>query len=126
MIHFAPRSSVYLFLALAEESFLQLNSSSAPCGKEDLRDAVPGERRYQTQGGKCLARFSVHFFGIPYLPGFLHVSPPPLYSLTGSREMANAGSGSCRRVNAAGERKKSRRTNGSRPRSAEFGSRVNN
>lgn len=78
MIHFAPRSSVYLFLALAEESFLQLNSSSAPCGKEDLRDAVPGERRYQTQGGKCLARFSVHFFGIPYLLVFLLSSPPLL------------------------------------------------
>lgn len=79
MIHFAQRSSVYLFLALAEESFLQLNSSSARCGKEDLRDAVPGERRYQTQGGKCLARFSVHFFGIPYLPIFLlSLTPLPL------------------------------------------------
>lgn len=79
MIHFAPRSSVYLFLALAEESFLQLNSSSsAPCGKEDLRDAVPGERRYQTQGGKCLARFSVHFFGIPYLLVSSFSLHPPL------------------------------------------------
>lgn len=78
MIHFAQRSSVYLFLALPEESFLQLNSSSAPYGKEDLRDAVPGERRYQTQGGKCLARFSVHFFGIPYLPFLLTLNPLPL------------------------------------------------
>jgi len=89
MIHFAPRSSVYLFLALAEESFLQLNSSSsAPCGKEDLRDAVPGERRYQTQGRKCLARVSPYTFSV----SLTSLSLPSLFillchcSLTGSRE----------------------------------------
>lgn len=37
-------------------------------GKEDLRDAVPGEKISDAQGGKCLARFSGTLFRYPILP----------------------------------------------------------
>lgn len=68
MIHFAQRSSVYLFLALAAKSFLQLNSSSAPRSKEDLRDAVPGEKISDAEGREVSGSFLRTVFRYPLPP----------------------------------------------------------
>lgn len=85
MIHFAQRSSVYLFLALAKESFLQLNSSSAPrrareraSGKEDLRDAVPGEK-ISDAGREVSGSFlrALFRYPLPRPPAPAHPPPPP-------------------------------------------------
>lgn len=71
MIHFAQRSSVYLFLALAEKSFLQLNSSNsaAPCAARKIYVTQRRQRRYQTRReGNVWLVSPLHFFGYPILP----------------------------------------------------------